>query len=127
MKTNGSIRMNWVRAIVVIFVFWSGTAWGATLTWTANNEPDLAGYRVYQCSRQPCTRVSANASLLATLETATSFNIGVPAATQYYFITAYDSANNESGMSALATFTPAGAPPPTTPPTPSGLHISAVQ
>ena len=108
--------MNWVRAIAGVLVLWSGTAWGATLTWTANNEPDLAGYRVYQCSQQPCTRVSANASLLATLGTATSFNIGTPAATQYYFITAYDSANNESSTSGLATYTPAGAPPPVVPP-----------
>jgi hypothetical protein len=123
--------MNWVRAIAGLLVLWSSTAWGATLTWTANSEPDLAGYRVYQCSQQPCTRVSANASLLATLGTATNFNIGTPAVTQYYFITAYDLANNESGASGLATYTPAGAPPPpppsAAPPTPSGLHISAVQ
>ncbi len=121
--------MNWVRAIAGVLVLWSSTAWGATLTWNANSEPDLAGYRVYHCSQQPCTRASGTASLLATLGTVASLNIGTPAVTQYYFITAYDSANNESGSSNLATFTPAGSPPPpplTAPPTPGGLHINSV-
>ena len=95
-RTQWSIRMNWVRAIAGVLVLWSGTAWGATLTWNANSEPDLAGYRVYQCSQQPCTRSSGKASLLATLGKVTSFNIGTPSVTQYYFITAYDSADNES-------------------------------
>ncbi|MGH7146814.1 MAG: BACON domain-containing protein [Nitrospiraceae bacterium] len=110
--------MNWVRAIAAVLVFWSSTAWGATLTWTANGEPDLAGYRVYQCSQQPCSRTSGTASLLVTLGMVTSFNIGTPAMTQYYFITAYDFANNESGNSNLATFTPPGSPPPPIAPPP---------
>lgn len=116
------------------------------MTWTANGEPDLAGYRVYQCSQQPCSLTSGTASLLVTLGTVTNFNIGTPAVTQYYFITAYDSANNESANSNLATFIPAGSPPPpialppvtlppvvpppaplTAPPTPGGLHINSVR
>lgn len=108
--------MNWVRAIAGIIMLWSSTVWGATLTWTAGNEPDLAGYRVYQCSQLPCTLSSGNASLLATLGTATSFNIGTPATTQYYFLTAHDFANNSSPESATTTFTPAGTPPPPPPP-----------
>jgi len=103
--------MNWVRAIAAVLVLWSSTAWGATLSWTANSEPDMVGYHVYHCSLTPCTKSSVNASLLVTLGTGTSFNIGTPAVTQYYFITAYDFANNESGSSNLATFTPAGSPP----------------
>ena len=129
--------MNWVRAIVGVLVLWSSTAWSATLTWNANSEPDLVGYRVYLCSRQPCTRASGTASLLVTLGKVTSFNFGTPAVTQYYFITAYDSANNESGESNFATFIPAGSPPPpppiippptplTAPPTPGGLRINSV-
>lgn len=111
--------MNWVRAIAAVLVLSSGTAWGATLTWTANGEADLAGYRVYQCSQQPCTRTSSNASLFVTLGTVTSFNIGTPAVTQYYIITAYDFGNNESSESNLAIFIPAGSPPsPVTPPPP---------
>jgi len=122
--------MNWVRAIVGILVLSSSTAWGAMLTWTPNSEPDLAGYRVYQCRQQPCTRSSGQAALLASLGTVTNMNIGTPAVTQYYFITAYDSANNESGASNLATFTPSGSPPPpppTAPPIPGGLQIISVQ
>lgn len=100
--------MNWVRANAIVLVLWSSTAWGATLTWTANSEPDLVGYRVYQCSLEPCSRASGTASFLATLGTVTSFNIGTPTVTQYYFITAYDLSNNESAASSLATYTPAG-------------------
>ena len=119
--------MNWVRTIAVVLVLWSSTAWSAALTWTANAESDLAGYRIYQCSQQPCTRTSGKAASLVTLGTVTSFNIGTPAVTQYYFITAYDFSNNESGSSSLAIFTPAGSSPPPlplkTPPTPSGLRF----
>lgn len=67
--------MNWVRAIAAVLVLWSSTAWSATLTWTPISEPDLAGYRVYQCSQQPCTRASGKASSLATLGKVTSFNL----------------------------------------------------
>ena len=123
--------MNWIKAIAAIVVLWSSTAWGATLTWNPNSEPDLAGYRVYQCSQQPCTRASGNASLLVALGTATSFNIGTPAVTEYYFVTAYDLSNNESAESNLATFTPAGSPPPVVPPvigaSPTSLSFAATQ
>jgi hypothetical protein len=114
-KHKRSIRMNWVRAIVGVLVLWSSAAWGATLTWKANSEPDLAGYRVYHCSQQPCTRASGKESLLVTLGKVTSFDIGTPAVIQYYIITAYDFANNESANSNLATFTPVGSPPPPPP------------
>jgi hypothetical protein len=120
--------MNWVKTLAAVLVLWSSTAWGATLAWNANSEPDLAGYRVYQCSLLPCTRTSGNASSLTSLGLVRNFNIGTPAVTQYYFITAYDSANNESGSSNLATYTPAGSPPPpAAPPTPGGLQIISVQ
>jgi hypothetical protein len=122
--------MNWVKVITCVLVLWSSTAWSAMLTWNANSETDLAGYRVYQCSQQPCTRASGTASPLATLGKLTSFNIGTPAVIQYYFITAYDLTNLESGESNLATFIPAGSPPPpplTAPPTPVGLHVDLVR
>ena len=123
--------MNWLRAITGVLVLWSGTAWGATLTWTANTEPDLAGYRVYQCSQEPCTLTSGMASLLITLGNVTSFNIGTPTVTQYYFVTAYDEANNESGASDIVTFTPPVVLPPVTPPvveaTPISFYFTATE
>ena len=36
--------MNWERALAAVLVLWSSTVWGATLTWQANSEQDLAGY-----------------------------------------------------------------------------------
>ena len=130
-RNYGNVCMNWVRTIACVLVLWSSTAWGATLTWNANGEPDLAGYRVYQCSQLPCTRASGNASSLAAVGAVTSFNIGTPAVTQYYFITAYDFANNESPESGLTTFTPAGSPPPVVPPvigaSPTSFSFAATQ
>lgn len=103
--------MNWVKAIAAVLALWSGTAWGATLAWDPSTAPDLAGYRVYQCSLQPCTRASGNASSLATVGTVTSYNIGTPSATRYYFVTAYDIANLESSESSVVTYTPPTATP----------------
>ena len=100
--------MKWLRACAGVVVLWASTAGAATLTWNANGEPDLAGYRIYQCNLLPCTKSSGN--LLVTLGTVTSFNIGTPAVTQYYFLTAYNYANAESGSSNLLTVTPAAAP-----------------
>ena len=98
--------MNWKKAFAGVLVLWSSAAWGATLTWNANTEPDLAGYRVYQCSWQPCTKSSGNASLFATLGKVTSFNVGIPSGTRYYFTTAYDFTNRESTNSNVVTFPP---------------------
>src|SRR5256885_6215 len=50
-----------------------------------------------------------------TFEPKTSLNIGTPAKIQYYFVTAYDSAN----------LMPEGSPPP--PPTPEGLRFGSPQ
>jgi hypothetical protein len=115
--------MNWVRAITGVLVLWSGAAWGATLTWDANTEPNLAGYRIYHCSGLPCT-LKAGASLLGMVGiNETSLNIGTPAMIQYYFVTAFDSANRESASSSVVVFRPVGSPPP--PPTPGGLRIDS--
>jgi hypothetical protein len=93
-------------------MLWSNPSWGITLTWNANTEPDLAGYYIYQCSLQPCTKTSGTATRLATLGKVTSLNVGTPAVVQYYLITAYDFSNNESNESTVATYIPAGTPPP---------------
>ena len=106
-----------------VLVLWSSTAWGATLTWDASKGPNLAGYRVYRCDGLPCTPKSG-ASLLAVLgENETSLNIGTPAKIQYYFVTAYDSANRDWVASSVMVFIPEGSPPP--PPAPEGLRFGS--
>ena len=120
-KNRWTRRLCRVIAVSAGLMLGYGPVWAATLTWDANNEADLAGYRVYQCNQLPCTRMSGTATLLATLGKVTSLNIGTPSVVQYYVITAYDLANNESTESNSATYTPAGAPPsppPVTPPPP---------
>ena len=100
--------MKWlVRALSLVLLLWASSVSGATLAWDSNSEADLAGYRIYQCSLAPCGRGSGHESLLATMGKLTSFNIGTPSANHYYFITAYDSGNNESSASNLITYTPA--------------------
>jgi len=122
--------MNWVRAIAcLLMVCLTGatTAWSATLTWTANGESDLSGYRVYNCSVSNCSRTSGNAVLLATLGRVTNFNIGTPATTQYYFVTALDISNNESQASLLVTYTPPSSVPPAIGVSPTSFSFAATQ
>jgi phage terminase large subunit-like protein len=100
--------------IATVLMLLSSTAWGATLQWNASSGPDLAGYRVYKCSQLPCSQSAGTATLLITLGTATSFNIGTPAIVQYYVVTAYNSANIESAPSNVVTYMPAGTSSPPT-------------
>lgn len=111
--------MSWVKAIATVLVLWSSTAWGATLAWDASTGPNITGYRIYNCSQPSCSPSAATATLLATVGTSTSFNIGTPAVVQYYVVTAYNSANLESNPSNVATYTPAGTSPSPPPPGPS--------
>ena len=109
---NLTLQMCRATAMTVLLMLWGNPLWGATVTWNANGEADLAGYHVYHCSYLPCAKSSGTATLLATLGKVTSFNIGTPAVTQYYAVTAYDLANNESSLSNAVTYLPAGASPP---------------
>ena len=80
---------------------------------------------MYQCTQQPSGRAFGSATLLTTLGKVTSFNIGTPAVVQYYVITAYDFANNESSESGGATFTPTATSPPAAPPIPTAPVATA--
>ena len=70
----------------------------ATLTWNANTESDLAGYKVYRA-----TSSGTYGAPIATLQgNVTSYvATGLQSGTTYFFvITAYDNAGNESPHSA---------------------------
>jgi hypothetical protein len=107
---------------VGVMLLWSSSAMAATLAWNANTELDVAGYKVYQCGTTPCRPGSGAEALIVTLGKVTSYDIGTPSVTKYYYITAYDTANLESGASNVATYTPAGSQ--TTPPPPSLFNVN---
>jgi hypothetical protein len=70
----------------------------ATLTWNANIEPDLAGYRVYYGSAPGTYNQTKGSGVVVT---GTSHTVtGLTSGTRYYFaLTAYDSSGNESDYS----------------------------
>jgi len=108
--------MHWAKAIVTVLLLWSNTAWGATLRWDPSSGSNIVGYRVYECSQSQCSPSSSTAALLATLGNTTSFNIGTPAVTTYFVVTAYSAGGLESNSSNVATYYPAStsSTPPTT-------------
>ena len=94
------------------------------MTWNANTESNLAGYKVYHCGKRPCTKESAHAKVLATLGKVTSVEIGSPGSVTHYVVTAYDSSGNESTESNEATFVPSWV---TTPPAPSNIRVDSIE
>ena len=79
------------------------------LTWTANGEPDLAGYNLYRGTALggPYTRVNTPL-ITGTSYSDTNLTNGTP---YYYVLRAVDSSTNESGNSSEITATPVGNPP----------------
>jgi hypothetical protein len=70
-----------------------------TLTWTANGEPDLAGYKVYVGTASGTYNVSGSPFVAGKVTSYTVSNL--PKGQTYFFaISAYDSAGNESALSA---------------------------
>jgi len=72
------------------------TAFGAdvSLSWNRNNEPDVAGYKLYYGTSSRSYASSVNVGNLISY-TLTVLNTG----TYYFAVTAYDTSGNESGLS----------------------------
>ncbi|NKE71371.1 fibronectin type III domain-containing protein [Candidatus Manganitrophus noduliformans] len=84
------------------FLFFSMTVFAgdATLTWSANAESDLAGYRVYFGTASRTYGPSINVGKT------TSYTLtGLANQTYFFAVTAYDTAGNESSFSAEVTKT----------------------
>jgi WD40 repeat protein len=84
----------------------TAAATGIALSWTANTEPDLAGYRVYRAASAtgPFTQINAGA-----LATPAYEDTLAPSGTSYYQVAAVDFSGNVSTPSAVASATMAKA------------------
>jgi hypothetical protein len=70
-----------------------------TLTWAANGEPDLAGYKIYVGTASGTYSVSGSPFLTGRVASYTLSDL--PNGQTYFFaISAYDNAGNESLLSA---------------------------
>ncbi len=98
-------------AILFSFFLFSGTsevfAANATLTWNANSEVDLAGYKVYFGTSSGAYGPAINIGK-QTNYTVTNLGIG----TYYFAVTAYDTSGNESPFSLERSKTFSGSTPP---------------
>ena len=85
----------WLVVPVVLFGFqsnlWAGSA---TLSWDANTESDLAGYKVYMGAS------SGNYPTVYDVGNVTTYTVGnLVSGTFYFVVTAYDSDKNVSPYS----------------------------
>lgn len=77
------------------------TTGSATLSWGSNNEPDLAGYKIYIGTTSGVYSYPGSPFTVGSVTTYTVTNL--PSGSTYFFaISAYDSAGNESSRSAEA-------------------------
>ena len=88
----------------------------AILTWNANSESDLAGYRVYRALGAAALVQLASLAKVTTYTDATIPNVDQDVS---YALTAFDTANNESLKSATVTNTVNAVPPGA----PTGLSV----
>lgn len=102
----------------------TASAADVTLTWNANTESDLAGYKLYQGT------VSGQYGPPVTLGKVTTYTLTLPSldVDQSYFwaLSAYDLAGNESGKSVELSKLVAGTPPPPALPTPTNFTATTL-
>ena len=92
---SGSI----IKTVTITLTLNAPSSSSATLTWKANSETDLAGYKVYR-STVPGKYEQSNLIALLPKNMTTYQATGLQSRTTYFFVvTAFDIAGNESGYS----------------------------
>ena len=101
--TTVAKRLLSVSYFFIFFVLFAQTAWAAnvTLTWDRNQEPDIAGYRIYWGTSSRNYQNSATVYDSATQPLERYYEVqGLEEGRTYYFaVTAFDLANQESDFS----------------------------
>lgn len=113
MKTTKKLG-TWILGVLLLLPGYAQAA-SAIVSWSPNNEPDLAGYKVHY-GTAPGTY--ANTVDVANVTSYTVPNLAV-GNTYYFAVTAYDTTGNSSGLSTevtLAVPAPDTTPPLLTPP-----------
>ena len=99
-----SLRFFW-RSILTVLFGLGVTANAVTLTWNANPEPDIAGYRLYYGQES----LAATATDVGN-NTTHSLSGLAPGQEYYFYVTAYNTAGLESDPSASVHYTPPSTP-----------------
>lgn len=90
-----------LSCLILIFTLVSfSTSYGATviLSWDANPEPDIGGYKVYYGTS------SGDYDYVIDVGDVTNYELDLSPGERYFAITAYDTARNESGYSEEISF-----------------------
>lgn len=97
-----------ILILLAVFIFGANLAWAgsATLSWNANSEADLAGYKIYYGTS---ARTGSDPKTCGLCGYSTSVNVGkvttyafsnlTNGQTYYFSVSAYDTSNNESAFS----------------------------
>jgi len=78
----------------------------ATVIWTANTDPDLAGYQVFHGTASGVYDPAQDVGDVTTAQVPLTWDCALPIPTFHFALKAYDDSGNASGFSVEATATP---------------------
>ena len=117
----GSLIFLRLGALLSLLWAWAGVAQPqVSLTWDANSEPDLAGYRLYWGT---ASRTYTQTNEVVNVTTTTVSNL-TEEVTYYFAVTAYKNSSLESDFSDEVSFTP---PKANSPPVADGQSVSTLE